>query len=181
MTQVYIVHGYTANADKNWFPWLDQELKKCGVNCERLNMPNSDNPSLEGWLNHLAEEVELSDQTIFVGHSLGCISILNFLAKQQKQIKIKGAVFVSGFYQPVETIPELSVFTNYYTTLPSLRSFPSYVVSALDDNIVHHKYSDELAVHLKADYIRLSQGGHFLDKEGITELPIVLELVKKLI
>lgn len=94
MAQVYIVHGYTANADKHWFPWLEQELAKCGVSCERLNMPDSAKPSLDGWLNHLAQNVELTDQTVFVGHSLGCIAILNFLAKNYA--KIKGAVFVSG-------------------------------------------------------------------------------------
>lgn len=179
MAQVYIVHGYTANADKHWFPWLEQELEKCGVSCERLNMPDSANPSLDGWLNHLAQNVELTDQTVFVGHSLGCIAILNFLAKNYA--KIKGAVFVSGFYQPVANLPELAAFTNYYAILPSVSSFPSYVVSALDDNIVNHQYSDALAQHLRADYIRLNQGGHFLDREGVTELPVVLELVKKLL
>lgn len=179
MAQVYIVHGYTANADKHWFPWLEKELAKCHISCERLNMPNSDNPLLEHWLAYLSEKVELNDKTIFVGHSLGCITILNFLAG--RQVKIKGAVFVSGFYQSLENLPELSTFTDYYAKLPILPSFPAYVVSALDDRIVNHKYSDALAQHLQADYIRLNQGGHFLDREGITELPVVLELVKKLI
>lgn len=179
MAQVYIVHGYTANAEKHWFPWLEQELVKCGISCERLNMPNSDNPSIDTWLSHLAENVELNQQTIFVGHSLGCIAILNFLSKKQE--RIKGAVFVSGFYHILENLPELSTFTNYYAILPTPPAFPAYVLSALDDNIVNHKYSDALAQHLQADYIRLNQGGHFLDREGVTQLPIVLELVKKLL
>ncbi len=41
MAKVYIVHGYTASADKHWFPWLEQELAKIGVECYRLNMPDS--------------------------------------------------------------------------------------------------------------------------------------------
>lgn len=178
MAQVYIVHGYTANADKHWFPWLENQLTKIGISCERLNMPDSANPSLDRWLTHLAS-IKVNAETIFVGHSLGCIAILNFLAKQQLQIK--GAVFVSGFYQPLPNLPELSAFTNYYAILPSPPTFPVYVVSALDDNVVAHQYSDALAVHMKADYIRLNQGGHFLDREGFTELPVVLELVKKLL
>lgn len=179
MAQVYIVHGYGANADKHWFLWLEQALVKIGVGCERLNMPDSEHPSLDRWLSHLNENVELNDQTIFVGHSLGCIAILNFLAKQQE--KIKGAVFVSGFYQPLDNLPELTPFTNYYAILPTPPAFPAYVVSALDDTVVNHKQSDKLAQHLRADYIRLNQGGHFLDREGVTELPIVFELVKKLL
>lgn len=178
MAQIYIVHGYAADADKHWFPWLENQLTQMGISCERLNMPDSANPSLDRWLAHLAT-VEINTNTIFVGHSLGCIAILNFLAKKQEQIK--GAIFVSGFYQPLPNLPELSIFTNYYATLPSPPTFPTYVISALDDNVVAHQYSDALAVHLQADYIRLNQGGHFLDREGITELPLVLELVKKLI
>lgn len=179
MAQVYIIHGYTANADQHWFPWLEQELEKVGVSCERLNMPDSSNPSVDRWLEYLSQKVDLNDQTIFVGHSLGCIAILNFLAKHQE--KIKGAVFVSGFYQPLENLPELSAFTNYYAILPNPPRFPTYVVSALDDDIVHHKYSDALAVHLQANYVRLNQGGHFLDREGATELPVVFDLIKKLL
>lgn len=180
MAQVYIIHGYTANADKHWFPWLAKELNKLGISCQRLNMPDSEKPSLDSWLAHLSQNIILDEETIFVGHSLGCITILNFLAK--RKIQIKGAVFVSGFYQPLENLPELSSFTDYYaTTLSNLPDFPAYVVSALDDKIVNHKHSDALAVHLQADYIHLNQGGHFLDREGITELPIVLELVKKLL
>ncbi|QLB18144.1 RBBP9/YdeN family alpha/beta hydrolase [Mannheimia granulomatis] len=178
MAQVYIVHGYTANADKHWFPWLEEQLTTIGISCQRLNMPDSENPSLDRWLAHLAENLEVNENTIFVGHSLGCIAILNFLAKQQEQIK--GAVFVSGFYQPLPNLPELSAFTNYYAILPSPPAFPAYILSALDDSIVAHKHSDALAIHLQADYVRLNKGGHFLDREGATELPIVLELVKKL-
>ncbi|VEI48412.1 alpha/beta hydrolase superfamily esterase [Actinobacillus equuli] len=57
----------------------------------------------------------------------------------------------------------------------------SYVISALDDEIVPHLFSDRLAQYLQADYIRLAQGGHFIDRDGITELPILLELLKQIL
>ena len=55
------------------------------------------------------------------------------------------------------------------------------MVAALNDPVVEHQYSDHLAQFLGAEYIRLPTGGHFLDREGVTELPIVLELVEKLL
>lgn len=177
--KVYIVHGYTASPEKHWFPWLESELAKIGVACERLAMPDSSNPTPEKWLAHLAHNVEVDAQTVLVGHSLGCIAWLNFLAKTGA--KPKAAVLVSGFYQPLDTIPELAPFAAFYATLPPVSLPNSTVIAAIDDQIVPHQYSDALAQHLHANYIRLNQGGHFLDREGWMEFPLVLELLQKIV
>lgn len=179
MAQVYIVHGYGASPDNHWFPWLEEALATKGIACHRLAMPNSDKPNLDAWLNTLADQTVIDNQTVVVGHSLGCITWLTYLARNFK--KPAGAVLVSGFYQPLDTLPELTVFSNVYAISPPLAQFKSYVVAALDDAIVPHHYSDELAKHLKADYIRLPEGGHFLDREGCIEFPLVLELIEKLL
>ena len=179
MKKIYIIHGYTASAEKHWFPWLEKELTKIGIDCIRLNMPDSDNPHCDKWLTYLENNIRIDENTIVVGHSLGCIALLNFLAKNYE--KPLGAIFVSGFYQPISTLPELTPFSNLYAILPPCMPFKSYVIASLDDRIVPHTYSDELAKHLKTDYIRLPTGGHFLDREGITEFPLVLELIQKLL
>lgn len=175
--KVYIVHGYTASPDNHWFPWLERELSKCGIACERLVMPNSHNPTPENWQAHLEKNVKVDDQTIIVGHSLGCITWLNFLANTGQ--KPRAAVLVSGFYQPLDTLPELTPFSETYANSSFTRELNATVIAALDDRIVPHQYSDALAQHLKADYIRLNQGGHFLDREGWKAFPLVLELIKK--
>lgn len=179
MAKVYIVHGYGASPEKNWFPWLGEQLSAKGIHCECIAMPDTENPTPDAWLSTLQQQVQIDEQTVVVGHSLGCIALLNFLSRNYE--KPAGAVFVSGFYQPLDNIPELTPFTNVYAVSPPLMPFKSYVIAALDDEIVVHQRSDELAQHLKADYIRLPQGGHFLDREGYTEFPLVLELVEKLL
>lgn len=177
MAKVYVVHGYTASSESHWFGWLKQQLAEQNIACECLAMPDSANPNADKWLAHLEQNVDIDENTVVVGHSLGCIAWLNFLAKHYHQPA--GAVFVSGFYQPLYTLPELTPFSNLYAISPDLMPFKSYVVSAVDDAIVPHRYSDALAVHLGADYIRLATGGHFLDREGWMTFPLVLELVKK--
>lgn len=176
--KIYIIHGYTASSDEHWYPWLENALLDIGIQCERLTMPNSHNPIPEEWLAHLEQHIKIDEKTVLVGHSLGCIAILNFLA--QKQQYPAGIILVSGFYQPLHTIPELTVFTDYYATLSPPTDINSIVISALDDQIVPHSYSDALAQHLNANYIRLKKGGHFLDREGWEEFPLVLETIKKL-
>lgn len=179
MAKVYIVHGYGATAESNWFPWLEAELTQRGIACERLNMPDTQAPNAGKWLDYLIANVEIDDQTVVVGHSLGCIALMNFLAKTYA--RPAGAVFVSGFYQPVEGLAELEGFSNLYAILPPLTDFPRYVLAANDDNIVPQHYSDKLAQHLNATYLRLPHGGHFIDQEGYTALPEVLELIEKLL
>ena len=110
---------------------------------------------------------------------MGCIATLNFLATQQQ--KIKGAIFVSGFYEKLPNLPELDIFADFYANLTACKLEKSFVVASLDDHIVPYQYSDHLAQFLGADYIRLPKGGHFLEREGITELPIVLDLIEKLL
>lgn len=178
MAKVYIVHGYGASPEKHWFPWLGEQLAMKGVQCECIAMPDTETPTPDAWLNAL-QQAEIDEKSVVIGHSLGCIALLNFLARNYKQPA--GGVFVSGFYQPLDNLPQLSPFTNVYAISPPLKAFKAYVVAALDDAVVPHQQSDELAKHLNAEYIRLSQGGHFLDQEGWTEFPLVLELVEKLL
>lgn len=179
MHRVYIVHGYTATPDSHWFPWLEQALHSKGIACQRLVMTDSQHPQPDKWLHDLEKQATIDENTIVIGHSLGCIAWLNFLSRNF--LTPKGAIFVSGFYQPLHTLPELTTFSNVYAVSPSCRSFKSYVISALDDQIVPHHYSDALAQHLQADYIRLASGGHFLDREGCTSFPLILELVMNLV
>lgn len=177
--KVYIVHGYTASPDDHWFPWLETMLARQGIECIRLSMPNSDKPSPDSWLSYLNEQVQIDEKTVVVGHSLGCIAWLNFLSRNYLQPA--GAVFVSGFYQPIERLSELTSFSNLYAVSPALLDFKSYVIAALDDDIVPHQYSDDLAKHLKSTYIRFNEGGHFLEREGWTEFPLILTLILSLL
>lgn len=179
MTQVYITHGYTANGDKHWFPWLEQELAKIGIPCKRLTMPHSDAPTPEAWLAHHQQEINLTPETILVGHSLGCVATLNFLAASQQ--KIKAAVLVSGFYEPLPHLPELDAFAKHYANSTACLPEKCMVIAAADDHIVPAEFSERLAQHLGADYLCLPTGGHFLDREGVTELPQVLTFIQQII
>lgn len=176
--KVYIVHGYTASPEHHWFPWLAGELSKRGIACECLAMPDAHHPTPESWQAYLEKQVQFDAQTVVVGHSLGCIAWLNFFAKIE-QMPL-AAVFVSGFYQPLHTLPELTPFADCYAKSPLETALNVTVITALDDDIVPHQYSDALSQHLNADYIRLKQGGHFLDREGWTTFPMVLELIEKM-
>lgn len=97
MKRIIIVHGWSGSPADNWLPWLRSELENSGHKVLVPNMPDADNPSIEGWVNHLTEIIGIPDSnTYFVGHSIGCQAILRYL--ETVATPIGGAVFVAGWF-----------------------------------------------------------------------------------
>lgn len=183
--QVYIVHGFGASADKHWFNWLKNALQKDkNVSVKILNMPNSENPSLEQWLETLRNEANVvGENTYFVGHSLGCISILRYLASlDSKNAKVGGVILVSGFYESLRILPQLDSFTKPKLDMKKLTHIVQnrLVISARDDEIVPTNLSENLAKILNATFIQTPNGKHFMDKDGVTQMPLVLFILQHL-
>lgn len=176
--RVFITHGYTAHSQKHWFPWLKVRLEKEKFSVKVLDMPNSSQPKPEEWLvHHQAKIPELHETDIFIGHSLGCIATLRFLAQQNQ--KIAGLILVAGFDQAVPNLPELDVFTaekldysQFVANIPQRT-----VIASKDDEVIHHGFSEQLAVNLNAKYFVTNGYNHFTERFGVTELPLVLDEV----
>ncbi len=77
---VIIIHGSYGSPEKNWFPWLKEELEKSGCNVFVPEFPTPKSQSLDAWMNVFkGYEHSLNRNSILVGHSLGCAFILNTL------------------------------------------------------------------------------------------------------
>ena len=179
---VYIIHGYNATPSAHWFPWLKQKLIGDGILASVLPMPNPTHPRCEIWLKYLKEHVHTPNQnTFFVAHSLGCITLLQYLSTQYK--KIGGMILVSGFSTPLTALPELDEFTKggfdpkRIVQLVPHRS----VVASKDDLIVPYKQTEDLGRLLQARFFEIEKGGHFLASDGFVQLPIVYEELQKML
>lgn len=96
--RVFIVHGWGGFPQKGWFPWLKNKLENRGFIVQIPPMPDTENPNMKPWVNHLAKIVGTPDKNCyFIGHSLGCITILRYLESLKTNQKIGGAVLVAGF------------------------------------------------------------------------------------
>jgi len=101
MKKVIIIHGWEGSPQSNWFPWLKKELEAKGFVVEVPIMPDTMNPTLENWLAHLKKVAgEPNENTYFVGHSLGVITILRYLESLEDK-KVGGVVLVAGFPEPI--------------------------------------------------------------------------------
>lgn len=163
MTTVFIFHGYGANPDANWFPWLKIELEKKGHTVFVPAFPDTDHPDREKWLEHFEKyKKHVDEDTIFVGHSLGAPFILNILETLDKPIK--AAFLVSGF------IGKLGPMFDPYVGSISTRDFnwgkikencKKFVLFASDnDPYVPLEKAEELNKKLPSELIIIKGGEH---------------------
>lgn len=178
---VYIVHGFTASNLANWFPWLKAQLEKESVRVVVPNMPDTMDPHLEPWLGMLRTCAgQMDDNTVFVGHSLGCVAALRYIL--ERGVKIRGAVLVSGFIgrNPMkEQRAGLTEFVEPKLDISLLKELvpKRVVITARDDDIVPTEATRAVARDLDASLIWLNKGRHFIDRDGYTEHPVALEQV----
>lgn len=183
LRQVVVVHGYTASPAQNWFPWLAEQLEGAApdVHVSVPEMPNPHAPQPAEWIDALQRAVpQVDEHTHFVGHSLGCIAALLFLRDKHPNKKIGSLTMVSGFGETASTLPELSSFTEPKPSLAFSRKLTSnrIVLTSGDDEIVPWTYSQRLADEMDAPLLKLKTGGHFLDREGYTKFPFLLQIIE---
>ena len=177
---IYLVHGYTSNANANWFPDLKEKLSADHTEVHIFNMPDSAHPKEKQWLDFLKNEIdEIKPGSIFIGHSLGCVAILNFLEDRDLQ-QVASLYLISGFVEetPIDKLAEFvcrkidySKFINAVNT--------RVVIAAKDDDIVPYSYTEILAQKLQAEFILLDEGGHFMDRDGFTRFPFLINKIKQ--
>ena len=87
--RAFLIHGWEGRPENEWRPWLKNELEKRGLQVFVPAMPDTANPMMDKWVPHLTQTVGTPDEnTYFVGHSVGCITILRYLETLNKDEKI---------------------------------------------------------------------------------------------
>lgn len=181
--RAFVVHGYQAAPGRHWFPWLTRELEAAGVEVSVVALPDSDTPVRSSWAATLAAAVGPVDAgTWFVGHSLGGITVLRLLAALTGDWTAAGVVLVAGFGGPLASVPELDGFLADRPDPADLRRIAGRVpvrrmIRSDADVFVPAAASDALAAALDAPVTVVDGAGHFMGSDGITELPLVRDLV----
>lgn len=185
MKKTYIVHGWGGNSEEGWFPWLKKELEVRGFETVAFDMPETENPKIEAWVKYLEDNIQNPDEeTILIGHSIGCQTILRYLEKLPENVKVGKVILVASWYtlfnleeedlpiaEPWEKKPidEKKVLEHISQKMICIFSDNDPVVPPENQKIFSEKYNAEIIVeHAK---------GHFSGDDGITELSVVLENV----
>lgn len=184
INKVGIIHGYTSHHDAEWFPWMKKQLENEKISVTIPEMPDSDYPELNSWLAELDRTLpDLDENTVLIGHSLGCITVLRHLVNKDKQIR--GLVLVSGFIDknPMRVqSKELSKFLTENLAVDKIKNLAGKIVAmtAMDDDIVPTTATAKMAENLGAQLIQLSEGKHFIARDGYRTFPVLLNIVNKM-
>ncbi len=183
--RAFIIHGWGASPDSNWFPWLAEELNKNGFEVEVPVMPDTENPDFETWQNTLKKLIVNPDEnTYIIGHSLGVITILRFLESLNIDKKIAGAFLVAGFsdpsgYEQKEKFKVLRSFFNNHIDYNKIKESCDHFIAIHSDNdsYIPLEKGKIIERELGAELIIMNNAGHILDGNGNFELPKLLEKI----
>ncbi|MBU4216445.1 alpha/beta hydrolase [Candidatus Parcubacteria bacterium] len=189
--RLFIIHGWEADPNSNWFPWLKLEASKLGFEVFVPAMPNTAHPVKDEWIAYLNKLVGVVDEnTYFIGHSLGVIAILKFLEQVPVGQKAAVAILVAGFSESLG-IPEVESFTNTLLDYEKVKqSAVKFIIYQSDNDpliplksavVMQEKFNADIIVIKNTDSPEddlLQQGNHLCEGTGDFAFPEILDNLK---
>lgn len=188
--RIILVHRWSGRPDSDWYPWLENALEQHGFSVVVPHMPGWDNPTIEAWVGHLAVEVgmQLDEQTFFVGHSIGCQTILRFLEHVPEGKKVGGVVLVAPWVKlrNLEGEAERKTAGPWMNTpidATKVKTRAKKFVAIFSDNDLYVDLAENRPFfeHELGAKIIIEKGkGHFTVDDGVTQMPELLGLMQRL-
>lgn len=185
MKRAIIVHQWMAGAEGDWRPWLKAELEKRGFAVAVPVMPDIDTPVIEKWVSALAEAVGTPDRdTYLIGHSIGCQTILRYLAGRRFPAggTVGGAVFVAGWFdlKNLEDAEIARIAAPWIETpidAAKIRAILPKSTLIISDNDPYDSFDENTHrfAELGSKIVVLKGAGHITAEDGYTKLPEAVE------
>lgn len=174
MKKVLLLHAWYNHPSSDWYPWLKEKLEESGFEVLIPSLPtmNSDRPDLAELLS--VTGALINEDTIVIGHSLGGVLALRLAEKK----KMKMVITVSAWDYD-DLYPQHQLFwkdkINHEAIVKNVKDIT--VIHSDNDLFLTALQSENMSKRLKGKFILVKGAGHFTAKEGITEIPQILELL----
>ena len=182
--RVFVIHGWESHPKDGWFPWLKKELVAAGFKVFVPQLPKPDEPKIKNWVPKLNRVVGKPDaETYFVGHSLGCQTIVRYLEALPEGVMVGGAVFVGGFFKRLtglEGDEEKNIAYEWLKTPIDLKKAKTHLKKSVaifsDDDPFVPLDNEEDFKNILGSKIVIEHGKkHFAGYTGTIELPATLQ------
>jgi predicted alpha/beta hydrolase family esterase len=184
MANCIIIHGcpdnipsekdeQTRTYNKHWIKWLKAQLEGQGVQAMTPAMPKPWAPDYQAYAAEF-EKLEVTKDTVLVGHSCGCAFLVRWLGESKR--KIKKLVLVAPWKIP-DGLDESRVKFYTYEIEPGIKDrVGSVTVFTSDDEEPDGQKSAEIFhQELGGRLTTLAKHGHYtLDDMGTDEFPELL-------
>lgn len=166
------MHGKDATSKDKWYPWFKEEVEKNNIEVHIPDLPDSNNPKMDDWLNVL-KDLNPDDNTILLGHSRGGVAVMRFLERLSEGKKIKKVILLasnsgSAKYMAIPSESNYGFYTKDGYDFNKIRSHCDNFVAfhSKDDRWVPFEHGEENAKGLGAKFITFNDKGHFGKNDG---------------
>lgn len=182
--RIFLVHGWGGSPNSDWFPWAIQEFSKLDYEVIAPYMPDTNIPVIRKWVDHLSAQVgEIRESDIFIGHSIGCQTILRYL---EKTSRFASKVILVAPWLTLTNLendeawsiadPWLTTHINFSKIKSKAKKFTS-IFSDNDSWVPYLENRNLFKERLNPEIMVLHNKGHFTADESIVKLPELLDLV----
>lgn len=176
----FIIHGSYGNPNKNWIPWLRNEIVKRGHKCTIPHFPTPEEQEYSTWeklLKYYLEIGYIGENTTFIAHSVAGIFVVKFVI--ENRIKIDKLISVAGFNN-YKFNDENDIYNSFY--LDNIDKFKKYCTKTYclysdNDPYVSNEIAEQFARDIDAEKIEIKGAGHFNDKAGYKEFKEILKYI----
>lgn len=174
----------------DWFKWLKNKLEEKGYEVVVPFMPDSAIPKIDKWVNKLDEiSGSISKNSYFIGHSIGCQTILRYLEKLTDDVKIGGCIFVAGWFNLTDETWDDEF--KYEIAEPWIKKQIDFdgikkhcekfiVINSNDDPYVPVSDTEIFKKKLDAEIVIVNNMGHISGEDGVKEFPLLLNNMIKI-
>ena len=183
--RVFIIHSWSGSPDESLYRWLKSELEKKGFEVVVPEMPEPEEPEIEAWVSKLKEIVgEQTKDTILVGHSIGCQTVLRYLEKLHPGALVGGVVFIAPWLtlSNLESDEERRVAGPWLNTsikeTDVVKHTPKITAIFSDnDPSVPSENIELFKKRFNAEVIIEREKGHFTTDDGVEKLESALNAI----
>jgi uncharacterized protein len=184
MARVIIVHRWEGSLEMDWYPWLKKTLEEKKIDVVVPAMPHPEKPVIDAWVHHLKDVAgDVNEETYFVGHSIGCQTIMRYLENLPYDVKVGGVVFVGGWIhlKPKALEDDVNNVAVPWLRTPldwdKIKARIRHCVVVFSDNDPYVSVDDAYLFKNKLDaqIVKKEGQGHFTQHDGVTEMPVIVE------
>lgn len=187
--KVYLIHGWGGSPGEPIHKWICEKLIERGFEFIAPEMPNPEEPEINDWINKIKEVAkEVNEETIFIGHSIGCQAVLRFVETLNDEILGKVILIAPWMKLDEQTVEEegeeVKEIAKPWMETPidfdKIKKHCKNFVCIFSDNDPYVSLSEEnfFKKKLNAKTLILNNRGHFDPSFGIKSLSELLEFIK---
>lgn len=158
LTGFLLLHGYGGTHPEHWQGYLANLLKEKGQKVLFPELPNSDHPQLDEWMEYLENELKdvNPDTLVVAAHSLGCSLWLHYIARHP-DVRTRKVFLVSP---PLNDCGVVEIASFFPLPVLDLSEQDYLLIGSDNDNFILQEEFETLAEQLNVPLKILPDAGH---------------------